>query len=148
MVSAVRSQALKPVKYKLSVDVPFQCRSLPKTQHCCQRPFVFDKGLQCHIQPSARRFAPMFSVFVPKPSRDVRVFVASFAKVPMISVAWQTQGSFLSRYGACFAHSAHAIAWPSSGIPRPLGSWACAGPAAARMRVRTSGARFIAFTED
>merc|ERR1719443_2653363 len=78
-------------------------------QHCCQTPSVAVIGLQCHIQPSGRRAAPMFEVSslkecVPSPDPDpdeptrfVEVFVASLAKVPMMSEAKQTQSPSWSR---------------------------------------------------
>merc|ERR1719378_159550 len=75
----------------------------PGAQHCFQTPSVAVIGRQCHIQPSARRAAPTFSVLAPPafavaaPLFTAFSFVASFAKVPMISEAKQTHSSLWSR---------------------------------------------------
>merc|ERR1719321_2174037 len=104
-------------------------------QHICHTPSVAVIGRQCHIQPSGSRSAPMFDVsstflcdvtppsVVLVPTFFVDVFVASFSKVPMMSVAWQTQSSPpLSRYSLCLEDSPHARAMVSSGCPGPAGS--------------------------
>merc|ERR1719191_345345 len=107
--------------------------SSPQAQHCSQTP-LSERGRQCHIQPDRSWAAPMLEVWsscewVPlpepldeEPTRFVEVFVASFAKVVMMSVAKHTHGSCESRYSACVAHSAHATDFVSSGFPAPIGS--------------------------
>merc|ERR1719235_516558 len=109
----------------------------PQAQHCSQTP-LSERGRQCHIQPDRSWAAPMLEVWsscewVPlpeplleEPTRFVEVFVASFAKVVMMSVAKHTHGSCESRYSACVAHSAHATDFVSSGFPAPIGSRAAA----------------------
>merc|ERR1719453_1050476 len=96
------------------------CVTHDDAQHCCHTPSVEVIGRQCHIQPSGRRAAPTFEVSslkecVPSPepapdfpTRFVEVFVASFSKVPMMSLAWQTHVSWESKYFACCWHSAQA----------------------------------------
>merc|ERR1719335_29343 len=83
---------------------------------------VDETGRQCQVQPSGSRSAPTCCVFLPVLLFVVRVFVASFAKVPMMSVTWQTQSSFPSfeRYSAQALHSSHAVFLASSGMPGPL----------------------------
>merc|ERR1719191_1634929 len=104
-----------------------------RLQHCSQTP-LSESGRQCHIQPDRSCAAPMFEVVSswecvplpePEPEEPVRfvwVFVASFSKVVMMSVAKQTHGSCESRYSAWEAHSAHATDFLSSGFPAPIGS--------------------------
>merc|ERR1719231_1989693 len=89
--------------------------------HCFQTP-VEETGRQCQVQPSGSRSAPICCVFLPILLLVVRVFVASFAKVPMMSVTWQTQSSFPSfeRYSAQALHSSHAVFLASSGMPGPF----------------------------
>merc|ERR1719326_2621641 len=104
------------------------------SQHCCHTPFVAVIGRQCHIHPSGSLSAPMFEVtstflcdvtppsVVLVPTFFVDVFVASFSKVPMMSVAWHTQSSPPpSRYSLCLEHSSHASDIVSSGCPAPAG---------------------------
>merc|ERR1719373_165007 len=91
-------------------------------QHCCHTPSVAVTGRQCHNQPGVSLSAPVFTVSEPYSLRVVSSFVASFAKVPWMSVAKHTHVSCLSRYGACLAHSAHAPAMVGSTRPGPLGS--------------------------
>merc|ERR1719158_1927568 len=100
------------------------------TQHCCHTPFVAVIGRQCHIQPSGSLSAPMFEVsstFLWCPPSEVPtflvlVFVASFSKVPMMSVAWHTHSSPPpSKYSLCLEHSSHAKPIVSSGWPGPAG---------------------------
>merc|ERR1719265_1605918 len=91
-------------------------------QHCCHTPGVPLTGRQCHIQPDANLSTPVCSVLNPYFERVVSFFVASFANVVMMSVAWHTQSSPVSRYGAEVAHSAHAPSLVGSGWPAPLGS--------------------------
>merc|ERR1719191_553390 len=104
-----------------------------RLQHCSQTP-LSESGRQCHIQPDRSCAAPMFEVVSswecvplpePEPDEPVRfvcVFVASFSKVVMMSVAKQTHGSCESRYSAWVAHSAHATDFVSSGFPAPIGA--------------------------
>merc|ERR1719355_280957 len=73
------------------------------------------------------------------PTFFVVVFVASFSKVPMMSVAKQKHSSPPDLMNSsCFLHSPHAISFVSSGCPGPLGS---PEPVASELRKLTAAAR-------
>merc|ERR550537_1132849 len=65
----------------------------------------------------------MFSFLRPYLSAVFKTAVASFSKVPAVSVAVQTQSSpRAERYLLYFEHSLHAMAFCVSGLPGPSGS--------------------------
>merc|ERR1719420_1951499 len=127
-----------------------------KAQHCSQTP-LSESGRQCHIQPDRSCAAPMFEVVSswecvplpePEPDEPVRfvwVFVASFSKVVMMSVAKQTHGSWESRYSAWVAHSAHATDFVSSGFPAPIGAPVVTPSSVAAIARRRNIARRLGF---
>merc|ERR1719373_240209 len=86
-------------------------------------------GRQCHIQPDASCWAPVFSVFSPYSCLVVSCLLASFSKVVMMSETVHTQSS---RCASCFLHSSHASSFVGSGSPAPrwLGWRACRSNAA------------------
>merc|ERR1719478_1245862 len=80
---------------------------------------------------SSCEWVPLPEPLDEEPTRFVLVFVASFAKVVMMSVAKHTHGSWESRYSAWEAHSAHATDLVSSGFPAPIGSAMATGKSTA-----------------
>merc|ERR1719240_61532 len=93
------------------------------TQLHCSQGLPEPRGRQCHVQPWSSSFAPVFTVVWPYFTALVSVLVASFAKVRMTSVAWQTQSSPRPlRYFSYFWHSPHATALLFSTCPGPAGS--------------------------